>query len=221
MDSYEGDPESPVSLHKYLYAGDDPVDRVDPSGYDFDLGSLAAASAIGGTIAGLSVFDYQLYKGATVGQAAKAGAIGFLVGAGITASVYAVIWGGAIAYVGYASGGLTFSLQVYNSFLGGQVNVVELEEDLPVVRYYGGQAAQIGRYWTTDLFDSAVSATEELALNPSFGNTANRVVTGVIPKGTQILTGYAAAQGGLPGGGVQIFLQDPTVVQVVSDAATH
>lgn len=123
--------------------------------------------------------------------------------------------------MGYATGGVTFSLQIYNSFLNGQVNVVELEEDLPVVRYYGGQAAQVGRYWTTQLFDSAVSATEELALNPSFGNTADRVVTGVIPKGTQILTGYAAAQGGLPGGGVQVFLENPGVVRVLSDAATH
>jgi len=129
--------------------------------------------------------------------------------------------GWVAAYIYYITGGLTVSLQVYNSFLAGQVNLVELEEDLPVVRYYGGQAAQLGRYWTTELYDSAVGAIEELALNPNFGNTADRVVNGVIPKGTQILTGYAASSGGLTGGGVQIFLQDPGVVRVLSDAATH
>jgi hypothetical protein len=34
MDTYEGDNEDPLSLHKYLYAEDNPVDNVDPSGHD-------------------------------------------------------------------------------------------------------------------------------------------------------------------------------------------
>ena len=33
MDPYEGDAESPVSLHKYLYAGNDPINQIDPSGH--------------------------------------------------------------------------------------------------------------------------------------------------------------------------------------------
>jgi RHS repeat-associated protein len=33
MDGYEGDTESPVSLHRYLYAGDNPVTSTDPTGY--------------------------------------------------------------------------------------------------------------------------------------------------------------------------------------------
>src|SRR5260370_13366438 len=37
IDPYEGDAESPLSLHKYLYAGNDPINQVDPSGNDFDL----------------------------------------------------------------------------------------------------------------------------------------------------------------------------------------
>ncbi len=32
MDTYEGDREDPLSLHKYLYGADDPVNRVDPLG---------------------------------------------------------------------------------------------------------------------------------------------------------------------------------------------
>lgn len=32
MDNYEGNNEDPLSLHKYLYCHDDPVDAVDPSG---------------------------------------------------------------------------------------------------------------------------------------------------------------------------------------------
>ena len=34
QDSYEGDDEEPVSLHKYLYANADPVDGMDPTGYE-------------------------------------------------------------------------------------------------------------------------------------------------------------------------------------------
>jgi hypothetical protein len=30
QDTYEGDPEQPASLHKYLYADSDPVNRIDP-----------------------------------------------------------------------------------------------------------------------------------------------------------------------------------------------
>src|SRR5258708_18275852 len=43
MDSFEGRSQDPLSLHKYLYAGANPVNRVDPSGKDF-IDSLAAIS---------------------------------------------------------------------------------------------------------------------------------------------------------------------------------
>jgi hypothetical protein len=34
MDTYEGDDQEPLSLHKYLYGGGDPVNNIDPSGHD-------------------------------------------------------------------------------------------------------------------------------------------------------------------------------------------
>src|SRR5579871_5531772 len=37
MDTEEGDPQSPLSLHKYLYSSNDPTNRRDPSGH-FDIG---------------------------------------------------------------------------------------------------------------------------------------------------------------------------------------
>jgi RHS repeat-associated protein len=39
-DSTDGDQEDPLSLHKYLYGADNPVNRIDPSGY---MSSLDAA----------------------------------------------------------------------------------------------------------------------------------------------------------------------------------
>jgi hypothetical protein len=34
MDTFEGDNEDPLSLHKYLYCHDNPVNKIDPSGHD-------------------------------------------------------------------------------------------------------------------------------------------------------------------------------------------
>ncbi|MGA8367822.1 MAG: RHS repeat-associated core domain-containing protein, partial [Candidatus Acidiferrales bacterium] len=57
MDSFEGDAESPLSLHKYLYAGNDPINRLDPSGNDFDLASTLTATTGGLTIFGMSALQ--------------------------------------------------------------------------------------------------------------------------------------------------------------------
>src|SRR5215469_13251164 len=47
MDSFEGDPESPTSLHKYLYANVDPTNVVDRSGHDpADLGFFLFAVGV-------------------------------------------------------------------------------------------------------------------------------------------------------------------------------
>jgi RHS repeat-associated protein len=51
MDSYEGNDQGPLSLHKYLYTGDNPVNKVDRSGHDEgDLGSTVGALSVGETI---------------------------------------------------------------------------------------------------------------------------------------------------------------------------
>ncbi len=46
MDMVEGDPHAPLSLHKYLYTGMDPVNLIDPTGNQFDMGSLMVSIAI-------------------------------------------------------------------------------------------------------------------------------------------------------------------------------
>jgi RHS repeat-associated protein/uncharacterized repeat protein (TIGR01451 family) len=61
MDTYEGNPQSPNSLHKYLFTGSDPVNHADPSGNDFDLGSLSVGMAVGATIAAIAVITIGLW----------------------------------------------------------------------------------------------------------------------------------------------------------------
>ena len=43
MDSFEGNSEDPLSLHKYLYCESNPVNGIDPSGNEFELGSVLSA----------------------------------------------------------------------------------------------------------------------------------------------------------------------------------
>lgn len=53
VDPYEGDPQSPVSLHRYLYANASPVSFADPTGqFSFTLTGVMAAMTISGTLAG-------------------------------------------------------------------------------------------------------------------------------------------------------------------------
>ncbi len=49
MDSFEGNPSDPLSLHKYLYCHDNPVNGTDPSGHEFNfIGMLSALTTAEG-----------------------------------------------------------------------------------------------------------------------------------------------------------------------------
>jgi RHS repeat-associated protein len=55
LDTYGGDPTAPLSLHKYLYGNDNPVDGIDPSGHSsMSYLELGATLAIGGAMMALS-----------------------------------------------------------------------------------------------------------------------------------------------------------------------
>ena len=78
MDAFEGDPEAPLSLHKYLFVGADPIDAVDPSGYDFgDIAiSLAIQGVLSASVSGL--ITYGITRNVKKSLAAAAG--GFVLG---------------------------------------------------------------------------------------------------------------------------------------------
>jgi RHS repeat-associated protein len=50
MDTYEGDSQQPISLHKYLYADANPVDGADPSGNQDSLAELGAEESMNMTL---------------------------------------------------------------------------------------------------------------------------------------------------------------------------
>jgi len=61
MDSYEGNNEEPLSLHKYLYTQGNPVNGIDPSGHG-DLGELITVTAQIGIFAARSYSVYSNVK---------------------------------------------------------------------------------------------------------------------------------------------------------------
>jgi RHS repeat-associated protein len=78
MDTFEGDDEAPLSLHKYHYCSGDPVDLTDPTGKDFaDISiSLAIQGTISGAMSGL--LTYAVTRNVKQSLAAAAG--GFVIG---------------------------------------------------------------------------------------------------------------------------------------------
>lgn len=66
MDTYEGNHSDPLSLHKYLYAHNNPVNGVDPSGHEFSLvGALVTTANIGRTAAQVGFAVAQAYNRAS------------------------------------------------------------------------------------------------------------------------------------------------------------
>jgi len=46
MDALDGDPQSPVTLHKYVFGNADPVNVKDPTGNEGDMGEVMVSLAI-------------------------------------------------------------------------------------------------------------------------------------------------------------------------------
>ena len=97
QDPVMGSAEDPISMHRYLYAGDDPVNMVDPTGREYSLAGLGVATGIGATLGGIGggVASYAL-TGRVHWQFVAAGAVS---GAMVGAALYGGAWA-ATAYLG-------------------------------------------------------------------------------------------------------------------------
>ena len=85
--------------------------------------------------------------------------------------------------------------------------VVKLEDNAVVYRYSGGTTPGSGDWYTPELLSDPVN---QLSLPP--GATAGQVDRYIIPAGTEVVYGTAAAKEawGTTGGAVQIFITDPS-----------
>lgn len=103
---------------------------------------------------------------------------------------------------------------IANTFRSGSYTAVTIEEATILYRVHGGTAGPLGGFWTRTRPTGPVQSVVDLALNPAWGGTAAELTTIAVPRGTTIYEGAAAAQGGLVGGGSQVFIPnvDPSWV---------
>jgi RHS repeat-associated protein len=109
MDSYQGTGADPQSLHKYLYTGSDPTNRLDPSG-NMSLSEINVSTTISTTLRALP------------GQAlrfAYARAYNAAVELAFSRTFQALVWGAAAAYTAYHETG-----DVETAFLSGALGYV-------------------------------------------------------------------------------------------------
>jgi hypothetical protein len=92
------------------------------------------------------------------------------------------------------------------TFRGGAYREVVYDRSIQLYRVYGGRAGQLGSYWTATPPTGMLRSRIDLALMPQWGNSASLVVRINVPAGTRMYEGYAASQGGLVGGGTQVFV---------------
>jgi RHS repeat-associated protein len=104
--------------------------------------------------------------------------------------------------------------KVAENFRSSSYNAVTSDAPTTLYRVYGGSAEQIGGYWTRVKPSGPLQSVIDSALDRGWGNSATRWVSAEIPAGVTFYEGAAAAQGGLVGGGNQVFIPhvDPSWV---------
>lgn len=102
--------------------------------------------------------------------------------------------------------------EIRASFKDG-AELVTLTEDMHVYRYWGGTSSERGNFYYTRIYTDRIKARKYLSL-PN-GNTSGNVTFYKIPKGTTIISGYAASMienkdygSYATGGGKQIYIND-------------
>jgi hypothetical protein len=235
MDTWMGYDSDPLSLHKYLYSGSDPVNHVDPSGHFFSLGEVQATQTIQ---AELTTFQIDIGMNLlNLAANPTSAAEGFAQNSGIALGVSAL--GGAggsllkllnkkwkdirdITFSPVKPGPL--SISAATTFRSATYTQKVLKEPVELYRLYGGNARQLSNYWTRTRPSGPLQNGLDSAILDEFGNLQNRFVKIRVPEGQIIFEGAAARQlteftipnqgvrQDLIGGGNQVYIQsvDPS-----------
>ncbi len=73
-------------------------------------------------------------------------------------------------------------------------------------RVIGKNGNPTGNFWTTTKPTGSVQSMLDSAILPEWGNLATNVVRITVPVGTRVYQGIAGPQGGLLGGGIQVYI---------------
>lgn len=97
------------------------------------------------------------------------------------------------------------------TFLSSKCKKVKLLMPQTFFRYYSNDTNKKGRYLTTDQYQTNADVIANLALNQTWGNKAEKMLSVTLPAGTIIYQGIVAPQTPVscyPGGGQQTFIED-------------
>ena len=95
---------------------------------------------------------------------------------------------------------------ISDTFRSGAYVERSLPRDTVLYRVISDDGNPAGSYWTSSKPQGPLQAVSDSALDQSWGNRATKLVTARIPANTIVYEGFAAGQGGLPGGGNQIYI---------------
>ncbi len=98
--------------------------------------------------------------------------------------------------------------RVSSTFRGGTYTELVTQGNTILYRVYGEKARELGPYWTTTKPQGPLQSVFDRALDQNWGNTATNITTIKVPQGTTIYHGYDAAQCGLVGGGIQVYIPE-------------
>ena len=136
MDTFQGNNEDPLSLHKYLYCQCNPVNMMDPSGHDGDMPSLMGTiNTIGWMAANLAVRAVPLISRATVVVFEATTGESVIIGGGTV-----VAGGAALSKVEGGLGTWTMAASRLNGVLFGPYGYLKA-----VLRVSGGQANHLNQ----------------------------------------------------------------------------
>jgi RHS repeat-associated protein len=179
------------------------------------IGAIAVGAAKGaligaavGTAAGVGI-GYALNgkEGAIEGAMLGFGG-GALAGAIVGGSIYAYKFTAATNYLSSNGVPQQFHKEIIQSFKG-MPKVKTLQNPTTVYRYWGGNASELGRWITPNIYTNPINS---LAL-PA-GNTATNLSTFILQQGTSALYGTVAGVGPLVGGGMQYFISNPNLLLI-------
>ena len=202
-----------------VYCNGDPVNGLDPDGrcVESTLNAVPGQAAWQQSVSSFNNGDYgqatlsfgfmlseQALTVATFGMGSVASAGGEMASSVAAETVGNAEAGATVNYGPMNLGPL--ANDIMSTFRSGSYTAQTLKQPTSLYRVIGESGNTAGSYWTSMQPQGPLQSLIDLGLDQSWGNTATRVIRANIPAGTRIYEGAAAAQGGLVGGGNQIYI---------------
>lgn len=187
-------------INPYVYVENDPIGFVDPDGLTRSRGGGNPRNVVqnpGNQPGGWSYGRFYPNLGAV--PAYPVGTSSATTQPTGVACSSPTLYGGA-----FNPGAL--SPKIANTFRSGMYYAGSLSQSQAMYRVISPGGNPTGSYWTTTPPSGPVASIINNALLPQWGNNATVTVTAIIPAGTTVYYGSASSQGGLVGGGVQVYI---------------